>query len=104
MKFLLILMAQLFIIACNTGISRAGVVQPGSIAIELPCTISANGTAAMLHERYNEELVYKGMSGFGLMKFYASEAKTFTITFEQGSLTCFVAGQYLLKESDGREL
>lgn len=105
MKFILVLMAQLAIIACNTSISPAAVVRPGFYNLQLPCG-NTKKMVDVLETKYTERLLYKGKSGMALMRFYGnSETNTFTVGMEFEDTFCIVmAGNYLIKETEGTSL
>jgi hypothetical protein len=105
MKAFLIIAIQALIISFNVSVSEAAPVQPGVYSIKVPCN-SSETINTMLKDKYREQLVYKGLSPVGIMKFFANtKTNTFTVALETGGMSCLlVAGNYLMKQVEGISL
>lgn len=106
MKTFLIFAINLLVVGFNVHVSEGAVPpKPGFYSLRVPCNTPAT-VAALVKDKYNEKLVYSGLSQFGVMKFYTNEAKrTFSVSVEGAELACLVTfGNFLMKEAQGTSL
>lgn len=105
MKAFLIIAIQVLIVAFNVRVGEAAPVQPGVFNLKIPCN-STETIDTMLKDKYREQLIYKGLSPVGIMKFYGNtKSNTFSVAVETGGSTCLlIAGNYLMKQAEGISL
>lgn len=104
----LVIALQILVVGSNVRVSEGAPIEEtpvGAIRLTVPCG-NTQEWAENLEQKYREKVVFKGVAKSGIMKFYANDkTATFTVAYETGNMTCIViAGNFLIKETDGQPL
>ena len=102
----LITALQFLIVAFNVQVTEGAPVQKsGYMSLNVPCG-NTERMAATLKGTYGEKVFFKGISNLGIMRFYGNDrTRTFSVSLETSGMTCLItAGNFLIKETEGREL
>lgn len=105
MKLFLVLIVQLFIIACNTSLSHASVATPGFLIIRMPCDTTASMVGS-INTKYGETVIFQAITTEGIFQLYANrKSKTFTAGLERNGTFCVaLVGGYLEEVVEGTSL